>query len=140
MADHNARSLTTQYLVNDKIIKQWDSLTLEQIAQQPYTFYEKGQKFVISYVIVDPDSDETDHFALKSNGSPTISLMYLSPNFKLVDTEMQVFDAFLSVNDEPLQRCSEFEWRAGTFSHMIAEKIQDQQVKRVKMNRIKHSS
>ena len=42
VAEHNARSLNTQYLVNDKIIKQWDGLTLEQIAEQPFTFYEKG--------------------------------------------------------------------------------------------------
>ena len=42
VADHNARSLSTQYSVNDKIIKQWDGLTLEQIAQQPFTFFEKG--------------------------------------------------------------------------------------------------
>ena len=32
------------------------------------------------------------------------------------------------------------EWRAGTFSHKIVEKIQDQPVKKVKMFLIKHSS
>ena len=57
VADHNARSQVTQYLVNDKIIKQLDGLTLEQIAAQPMTFFEKGQKFVLMWVIVDPDSD-----------------------------------------------------------------------------------
>ena len=33
-----------------------------------------------------------------------------------------------------------FEWRAGTLSHKIAEKIQDDTVKKVKMEYIKHSS
>ena len=87
-------------MVNDKIIKQWDGLNLEQIAQQPFTFSEKGQKFVIKWVIVDPDSDETDHFAIESNGAPSSSLMYLAPNFKLVDTELQIFDARVEINDK----------------------------------------
>ena len=99
MADHNARSKSTQYLLNDKIIKQWDGLTLEQIAAQPFTFFEKGQKFVIRWVIVDPDSDQTDHFALESNGACTSSLQYLAPNFKLVDTELLIFNCKVIIND-----------------------------------------
>ena len=74
MADHNARSLSTQYLVNEKIIKLFDNKTLEQISEQPFTFYEKGQKFVLKWVIADPDSDETDHFALEANGASIFTL------------------------------------------------------------------
>ena len=110
------------------------------IATQPFTFFEKGQKFVLMWVIVDPDSDQTDHFALESNGAASTSLMYLAPTFKMVDTEVQIFDAYVYINDEEVHSGSQFEWRAGTFSHMIAEKIQDQQVKKVEMYSIKHSS
>ena len=52
------------------------------------------------WVIVDPDTDQTDHFALESNGAAASSLMYLAPNFKLVDTEIQIFDARVEINDE----------------------------------------
>ena len=57
----------------------------------------------------------------------------------MVDTELQIFDAWVKINDK-IVHASQFEWRAGTFSHMIAEKIQDQQVKKVRMSDIKHSS
>lgn len=50
--------------------------------------------------------------------------MYLAPNFKLVDTELQIFDATVGMNGKEVNSGS-FEWRAGTFGHMIAEKIQD---------------
>ena len=100
VAEHNARSLNTQYLVNDKIIKQWDGLTLEKIAEQPFTFYEKGQKFTIKWVIADSDSDQTDHFDLESNGASTSLLQYLAPNFTLVDTELQIFEAVTSINSK----------------------------------------
>ena len=139
VAEHNARSLNTQYLVNDKIIKQWDGLTLEQIAEQPFTFYEKGQKFVIRWVFGDADSDQTDHFTLESNGACTSALRYLAPNFKLVDSELEVLDAKIQLNDKYVSD-EAVEWRAGTFSHMIVEAIQDQQVKQVKMKTIRHSS
>ena len=94
---------------------------------------------MLMWVIVDPDSDQTDHFALESNGAASTSLMYLAPNFKMVDTELQIFDAYVKINDTEVHS-GQFEWRAGTFSHKIAEKIQDQQVKQVKMIAIRHSS
>ena len=93
VADHNARSRSTQYLVNDKIIKQWDGLTLEEIAEQPFTFYQKGQKFVLKWVIADPDSDKEDNFVLESNGAEISTLLYMAPNFKMVDADPSFFDA-----------------------------------------------
>ena len=120
-------------------MKHWDGLTLEQIAEQPFTFYEKGQKFMIKWVFADADSDQTDHFALESNGACSTTLPYLTPNFKLVDSELQVLDAFVVINSE-IVITKAFEWRSGTFNHKIAESIQDQQVKKVKMLSIRHCS
>ena len=57
VAEHNARSLCTFLEVDGKISKQWDGLTLEQIAEIPYTFYHLDQKFVLRWVIADEDSD-----------------------------------------------------------------------------------
>ena len=66
--------------------------------------------------------------------------MYVAPNFKMADTELQIFDAYVKINGEEVHSGGAFEWRAGTFSHMVAEKIQDQQVKQVLLSDIKHSS
>ena len=68
IADHNARSLCTFLEVDGKIDKQWDGLTLEKLAEQPYTFYHLGQKFTLKWVIADPDSDQPDIFTLEANG------------------------------------------------------------------------
>ena len=57
VADHNARSLCTYLEVDGKISKQWDGVTLEQLSEQPYTFYHLGQKFVLKWAIADSDSD-----------------------------------------------------------------------------------
>ena len=51
------------------------------------------------WVIVDPDSDQTDHFTLESNGAATTSLTYLNHSFKLVDTEVQIYDADVYINN-----------------------------------------
>ena len=42
IAEHNCRSLTTFLEVDDKIMKQWDGVTLEKLSEQPYTFYHLG--------------------------------------------------------------------------------------------------
>ena len=83
---------------------------------------------MIKWVVVEPDSDQTDYFALESNGASSLTLQYLAPNFKLVDTEVQIFDALLTIDHKNVYNGS-FEWRAGTLSHKIAETIQDQQIK-----------
>ena len=41
VADHNRRSLCTFIEVDGKIDKQWDGLTLEQLAVTPYNFFVK---------------------------------------------------------------------------------------------------
>ena len=78
---------------------------------------------------------------LEANGAALSSLQYMGPNFKLVDEDPEFFDATVYINDDEnnVHRGS-FEWRAGTLSHKIAERIQDQEVKSFKMNYIKHSS
>ena len=42
VASHNARSLLTTLEVDEKIIKQWDGLSLKQIAEMPYPFSHQG--------------------------------------------------------------------------------------------------
>ena len=41
VAEHNRRSLCTLIEVDGKIEKQWDGLTLQKLAETPYTFYLK---------------------------------------------------------------------------------------------------
>ena len=81
IADHNARSLCTFLEVDGKIEKQWDGVTLEKLAEQPYTFYHLGQKLVLKWVIADPDSDLPDIFMLEVNGTALSQLEYLYPGF-----------------------------------------------------------
>ena len=38
-AEHNCRSLCTSLEVDGKIIKQWNGVSLEKIASEPFTFY-----------------------------------------------------------------------------------------------------
>ena len=99
---------------------------------------------MLKWVVADPDSDLTDSFTLEANGAALDTLEYLVPNFKLVETEVAFFDATIYINrlnykDKPVH-FGNFEWRAGTLSHKIAEKIQDETVKSVSMEKIKHSS
>ena len=70
VADHNCRSQCTYLEVDGKINKQWDGVSLEQLATQPYTFYHLGQKFVLKWVIADEDSELPDIFVLEANGTP----------------------------------------------------------------------
>ena len=79
------------------------------------------------WVIADADSDDTDHFALESNGASTSSLPYLPPNFKLSDTVLRIFSAYVLINGNKVHDGMS-EWRVGTFSHKIAEQIQDEKV------------
>ena len=58
------------------------------------------------------------------------------------DDDPEFFDATFYINEDyknPVHHGS-FEWRAATLSHKIAEQIHDQEVKRVNMEVIKHSS
>ena len=98
-----------------------------------------GQKFVLKWVVSDPDSDLLDTFALEANGAPLDTLEYMVPTFKLVEVDVVFFDATVIINDTDLQ-CGIFEWRAGTLSHKIAEKIEDEEVKSLIMVEINHSS
>ena len=68
IADHNRRSLCTTLEVEDKVIKQWDGVTLEKFAEQPYTFYVRGQKFVLLWIIQPEDAEGEDTFELQANG------------------------------------------------------------------------
>ena len=110
--------------MDDKIIKQWSGVSLEQIAAESYTFYHLDQKFVLKWVIADPDSDQSDIFTLESNGTALSQLEYLDPNFKMVEEDPEFFDATVYINNDEVNRGS-FEWRAGTLSHKIAAKIHD---------------
>ena len=55
------------------------------------------------------------------------------------DEDPAFFDANVLINDAEVHS-GNFEWRAGTFSHKIAEQIDDEVVTSVKMLDIKHSS
>ena len=102
IAEHNCRSLCTSLEVDGKIIKQWDGVSLDKIAAEPFTFYHLEQKFTLKWVRADPDSDETDTFMLKANGAALGSLQYMSPNFKLVDEDPEFFDATVYMNKIPV--------------------------------------
>ena len=99
VADHNARSLCTFLEVDGKINKQWDGVTLEQLSEQPFTFYHLEQKFVLRWMIADSDSDQESTFKLEANGSDLSLLEYLAPNFKMVDDDCVFFDARININD-----------------------------------------
>ena len=98
-----------------------------------------GQKFVLKWVFADPESDLHDTFALEANGAALDTLEYMVPTFKLVEADVAFFDANVEINRVDVHS-GNFEWRAGTLSHKIAEKIQDREVTRVRMSRIEHSS
>ena len=67
------------------------------------------------------------------------------PDFKLVETDIAFFDATVRILYKingfgTFEHSGNFEWRAGTLSHKIAEQVQDGTVKMVRMTAIKHSS
>ena len=100
-----------------------------------------GQKFVLRWVVADPESGLPDTFALEANGAALDTLDYLVPNFQLIATDVAFFDAIVYINDLSKKvHSGNFEWRAGTLSHKIAEKIEDEPVKYLKITDIKHSS
>ena len=127
IAEHNCRSRCTLLEVDGKIIKQWDGVSLEQIASEPYTFYHLEQKFVLKWVLADPESDQSDTFELEANGHDLSSLDYMSTNFKLVDEDPEFFDAEIYINFKSLFdgriHQGSFEWRPGTLSHKILEAV-----------------
>ena len=94
---------------------------------------------MLKWVTADEDTDQESSFKLEANGSDLSQLEYLAPNFKLVGTDPEFFDAVVTLDDEEVHTGS-FEWRAATLSHKIAEKIQDKQVKKVQVTKIRHSS
>ena len=98
IAEHNCRSLTTFLEVDDKIMKQWNGVTLEQLAAEPFTFYHLGQKFVLKWVIADPESGLPDTFALEANGAALDTLEYMVSTFKLVESDVAFFDATIEIN------------------------------------------
>ena len=113
-------------------------MTLEQFAQKPYTFYHLGQKFVLKWVIADDDSDLQDNFELESNGDALSQLVYLAPNFKLIEEDPTFFDAMVQINGKFVSHG--FEWRAATLSHKITEAVDDSEVTSFDFKMIKHSS
>ena len=77
---------------------------------------------MLKWVVTDPDSGLTDSFTLEANGAALDTLEYMVPNFQLVETEVAFFDATVIINSDKVHS-GNFEWRAGTLSHKIAEKI-----------------
>ena len=98
VADHNRRGLSTIIEVDGKIEKQWDGLTLEQLAEISYTFYVQEQKFMIRWIIQPDDADAEDCFELQANGVPLVKLDYLNLDFKLVEKDVSVFDGEVEIN------------------------------------------
>ena len=99
---------------------------MEKFSEQPYTFYHLGQKFVLKWVIVDPDTGLPEIFTLEANGAALSQLEYLAPDFKMVDEDPAFFDAWFSLNNHDHAEAvhiGSFEWRAATLGHKIAEKI-----------------
>ena len=85
---------------------------------------------MLKWVFAATDSDQLDTFMLEANGANLSSLDYMVPHFKLVDEDPAFFDAVLKINSDYNQvNSGSFEWRVGTFSHKIAENIQDEEVK-----------
>lgn len=125
--------------VDDKIIKNWSGLSLDQLAAEPHTFQHMDQKFVLKWVIADEDSNSEDTFTLEVNGAALDTLEYLVPNFKLVDEEPVFFDGGVSLNYADVYE-GNFEWRAATLRHKIAEKVEDETHNRVQLFRTKHSA
>ena len=85
IAEHNCSSLCTSLEVDGKVIKQWDGVSLDKIAAEPFTFYHLDQKFTLKWLFADPDSGQIETFMLEANGAALSSLQYMGPNFKLVD-------------------------------------------------------
>ena len=77
---------------------------------------------MLKWVFADEDSELNDTFELEANGANLGTLDYMAPNFKLVDEDPEFFDARVKINGERLNYDS-FEWRQGTLSHKIAEKV-----------------
>ena len=66
----------------------------------------------------------TDIFTLEANGSDLSQLEYLAPNFRLIDEDPEFFYASVKINNIEVHK-GNFEWRSGTLSHKIAEKLED---------------
>ena len=125
--------------VGGKLEKQWDGLTLDQVAALPHTFYFQGQKFVLKWLKADEDSGVEGFFMIEANGQMLAKLEYLSPSFKLIDEDPAFFDADLSINGKEAVLDS-FEWRTGTLGHKILQATEDSLVEGIEMNQIKHSA
>ena len=118
VADHNRRSLCTILEVDGKIVMQWDGVTLDKLAETPYTFYINGQKFVLLWIVQPEDSDKEDCFDLQADGTPLSELDYLDLDFKLTDEDVTLFQGTLVVNGQGVIT-ENFEWRPASMSHKI---------------------
>ena len=94
---------------------------------------------MLKWVVADPDTGCPDTFALEANGAALDTLEYMVPTFKLVESDVAFFSAFVYINNRQVHS-GQFEWRTGTFSHKITEKIQDQEVSCLTITDINHSS
>ena len=73
------------------------------------------------------DSDDVDCFELKVNGDHLAKLFYLSPDFQLIEHEIEVYNAGLKINgiDVTEYHHGQFNWRPTTLSHMLVRSLQD---------------
>ena len=137
IAEHNRRSLCTTLEVEDKVIKQWDGVTLEKFAEQPYTFYVRGQKFVLLWIIQPEDAEGEDTFELQANGVSLSQLVFLSPDFKLVDEKVPIFNASVFANGKTASLL-QFEWKTSILRHRLTEALDDKPAREIRMESIHH--
>lgn len=127
VAEHNRRSLYTFLEVDGKVEKYWEGITLDKLAEQPYTFYLNGRKFVLRWVVQLEDSDDVDRFELQVDGDPLAKLFYLNLDFQLIEKEVEVHNGCLIINDKGITESvhGEFSWRPTILSHELLRVLED---------------
>ena len=59
---------------------------------------------MLLWIVQPEDADQDDCFELQANGTPLSKLEFLNIDFQLIDSEVEVFDGRITINDQSVIR------------------------------------
>ena len=102
------------------------------MAGEPYTFFEKNQKFILEWTEQAEGSELENCFSLKVGDVPLTKLDFLRLDFKLTGHQVELFNGNISINSKGVCEGG-FVWTIGTLNHKIAKAIDGEPAEDIKL-------
>ena len=116
--EQDLRAKIVTIYVKNKMIKQWTEVSKTGDFEHPFHHSDGDLKMEIKW------DEEKEEEVLYLDGKEHDQLPWLSPDFRLDETELPVFQTTLYVGSKSISsEYKPFEWEPHVLQHMITEKL-----------------